>query len=388
VVISTYATARRDAALAASPLAALRPAAVIADEAQLMNNDRSRQSQALQRIARHAGSVVISSGTLVTYSMKNIYPAMAAADDLSWSAWERVRPRYMATRRSDDGYSELITGLRPEMEAEFRASLAGQFLRVSKNDVLDQLPPKIYSVLHPDIPAGWQHAYATMERQMLAELPDGTDLPVFDGLTQLTRLSQLASSATDVQVTIEPDPVTGLPVRHYHVTLKRPCWKAVSVLEILAERGGAPVAVFTDSRQLAMLTGTYCEEAGYKTGYVTGTGDGITSRSRAQAVQDFQDGFLNVIICTAGAGGVGITLTASNCAVMMQRSWRYDLGVQPEDRLHRIGAEVHDHVQIIDLVARGTVDQRRRETLRDKAGQWAQLCRDPRIVRELMGGLK
>jgi SNF2 family DNA or RNA helicase len=387
VLITTYATARRDAALAASPLCRVRPASVIADEAQLIGNDESQQSQAVQRLARHALQVLLCSGTMIKNSMKNAYPAIAALDSLSFPAWKRVKPRYMAARPSDDGYSETITGLRPEMEEEFFACLQGQMARRAKGDVLDQLPPKIYSVRHPEIPPEWRHAYDTMEADMLAELPGGGELPVMSVLAQLTRLSQLASSATDVQVTYEEGPA-GLPVPHYHVTLKRPSWKAESVLGALAERDGMPVAVFAESRQLAMLTGEYCEEAGYRAGYVTGTGGGITERTRKQAVAAFQAGKLDVIICTAGAGGLGITLTASNCAVMMQRSWELDLALQPEDRLHRIGAEIHPHVEIIDLVAKGTVDQRRRTVLKGKAGQLGQFARDPRIVRELLGGLR
>lgn len=387
VLLTTYATARKDAALASGPLVLLRPAAVVADEAHMIGNDRSNQSQAVQRLARHAISVLLCSGTMVTHSMKNIFPAMCSVDSRSWSAWERVKPRYMAARRSPDGYSETITGLRPEMAREFFASLEGQLVRRAKADVLDQLPPKIYSVRRPELPPEWRRAYDTMERDMLAQLPDGGELPVMSILAQLTRLSQLASSAADVTVTMEPDETTGLLVPHYRVQLKRPSWKAEAVLGILAERAGQPAAVFTESRQLAMITGEYCEEAGLKTGYVTGPGDGITRATRKQAVEDFQAGYLDVIICTAGAGGVGITLTASNCGIMMQRSWQLDLAVQPEDRQHRIGAERWDKVEIIDLVAKDTVDQRRRTVLKGKAGQLGQLVRDPRVVRELLGGL-
>jgi SNF2 family DNA or RNA helicase len=386
VLLTTYATARRDAALASGPLCLLRPATVIADEAQLIGNDESHQSQAVQRLARHALQVLLCSGTLIKHSMRNAYPALNALDHRSYSAWKRVKPRYMAVRAGDGGYDEIITGLRPEMEAEFFACLEGQLVRRAKADVADQLPPKIYSERCPEIPPEWRRAYDTMEADMLAQLPDGGELPVMSILAQLTRLSQLASSATDVQVTYEPDPATGLPVAHYHVTLMRPCWKAESVLGILAERPGMPVAVFAESRQLAMLTGQYCEQEGYRAGYVTGIGGGITDRTRRQAVADFQDGKLDVIICTAGAGGLGITLTASNCGVMMQRSFELDLALQPEDRLHRIGAEIHPHVEIIDLVAKRTVDERRRTVLRGKAGQLAQFCRDPRIVAELLGG--
>jgi SNF2 family DNA or RNA helicase len=393
-LITTYATARRDAADMNGPLVRICAKTVVADEVHLARNKDAHQSKALWRIAHYAGTFVGASGTLITHDFGDIYQPLFIMDPLSWPSKQRLKDRYLATRKAD--YDETILGLRPEMEAEFFAALASQLRRVAKADVLDQLPDKIYSVRRPEMPPEWRHAYDTMEAQMLAELPDGGELPVMSILAQLTRLSQLASSAANVSTTMELDEATGLLVPHYTVTLKPPCWKAEALLDLLAERPDQPTAVFAESRQLAMITGEYCRNAGLRTGYVVGAGDSgpygepglrITNRSRQNAVDDFQAGKLDVIICTLGAGGLGITLTASNCAAMLQRSFQFDLAIQPEDRVHRIGAEIHDHVEIVDFVTLNSIDQRRREVLRDKAGQLGQLVRDPRIVRALLGGL-
>jgi len=360
----------------------------------MIGNDRSRQSQAVQRIAKHAGSFIAASGTLITHSMKNIHPVLVCLDHRSYPAWYRTKARWIATRADPGGGDDIILGLRPEMQKEFFRCLAGQIVRRAKADVLEFLPPKIYSVRRPEMPPEWRRAYEGMEAAMLAELPDGGELPVMSVLAQLTRLSQLASSAADVEVTYEPDPDTGLLVPHYHVTLKRPSWKAESLLGYLAEREGLPTAVFTESRQLAMLAGGYCTEAGLRTGFITGPGPGlpggppVTQRTRERDKDAFQAGQLDVIICTAGAGGMGITLTAANAAAMLQRSWQLDLGLQPEDRIHRPGAERWDHVEITDFVTLGTIDQRRREVLKDKGAQLGQLLREPGFVRSLLGGLK
>jgi SNF2 family DNA or RNA helicase len=89
---------------------------------------------------------------------------------------------------------------------------------------------------------------------------------------------------------------------------------------------------------------------------------------------------------TTSAGGVGITLTAASVVVFLQRPWSYVEASQAEDRCHRIGSEIHDSIEIIDIVARRTVDSRVREVLRTKAGALAELVKDPRIVREVLGG--
>jgi hypothetical protein len=54
---------------------------------------------------------------------------------------------------------------------------------------------------------------------------------------------------------------------------------------------------------------------------------------------------------------------------------------------HRIGSEVHDSIEIVDIVATDTLDSRIRQVLYGKAGQLAELLQDKRIVTQLLGGL-
>ena len=393
-LITTYDTARIDAADDRGPLTRLHAATLVLDEMHLISNPKAKRTGAARRIGKHATTLVGCSGTWVTKDAGDTYAMLETMDPRSWPSKKRMKRRYLQVTEHD--YDEEITGLNPAAAEEFFATLAGQYHRYAKADVLPWLPRKIWSVLRPDIPPEWRKAYDQMESDWLAELPEGdTDLEAMDTLTRLTRLSQLASCAADVEWGERWDKKLETMVPCQIVTLRPPCWKAETLLGILAERPGQPTGVFTESRQLAMITGEYCEAAGLRTGYITGPGSrraggpggpGITSKTRLQAREDFQAGRLDVIVCTAGAGGTGITLTAGNCCVMTQRPWKYDLAVQPEDRHHRPGAEIHDHVQIIDVVAKGTVDERRRTVLREKAGQLSEVVRDSRIVRELLGG--
>lgn len=387
VSVTTYATARRDAADASGPLVKLKPASVVLDESHLIRTGQAKQTLAAQRIAKHAGTVIGLSGTLIVRDTGDAFPVLKALDEASWPSKERFRDRFCLTRKDD--YAEHITGLKPETEPEFRTCLAGQIIRRSRRDVLKDLPEVIYSVRRPEIPAEWIAAYRQMEQDMLAELPDGGELNAMDTLTQLTRLSQLASSAADVEWEEIIDTETGELVKKQKVTLRAPSWKAESLLEILAERT-EPAAVFTDSRQLAVICARYLSEAGLRFGLVIGQGpvDGaepVTQRSRREAIEAFQAGRRDAIVCTAGAGGTGITLTRAATVVMLQRSWQLDLAVQPEGRADRLGNK-NGTLEIIDIVAKGTVDQRRRSVLRGKAGMAAEFARDPRIVKELLGG--
>jgi hypothetical protein len=60
----------------------------------------------------------------------------------------------------------------------------------------------------------------------------------------LTRLSQLACAAADVDVEWVWDDEAGEERPHQRVTLKAPSWKVDALLEIMAERPGQPVVAF------------------------------------------------------------------------------------------------------------------------------------------------
>lgn len=394
VYVTTYGIASRDAgsslgsrpskaAREASPLLALDPATVVADECHKLKHQATEQSRAVRRLAEKADNFVGLSGTPITHNPGDLWPALYCLEPLAYPSRERWVTRYCRTVPGD--YSATVLGLAPHAEPEFRTTLLGQHRRVAKADVLAELPPKVYSVRTVELPPAWRKAYDELEGQMLAQLPDGGELSVMTVLAQLTRLSQLASAPADIEVTTEVVEVDGMEEERQHtkVHLKAPSWKVDELLEVMAERPSQPIVTFAPSRQLMMLAGEAAKGEGYRVGYVVG---GQTARERTANVDAFQGKELDLICVTTGAGGVGLTLTAARTAVFLQRPWSLVEALQSEDRLHRIGAEVHDSIEIVDVVAKKTIDSRVRTILRERAGALSELVQDPRIVAELLGG--
>lgn len=385
VYVTSYDTARMDAGTRyanRAPLVALAPVAVVADECHMIKSPHAARSTAVRRLAKRAACVVALSGTPITHNPADLWPTLVALAPDAWPSRERWVARYCQSVPAD--YGETVIGLDPATEPEFRTTLLGAHRRVAKADVLTQLPPKVYSVRTVELPPAWRKAYDDMEKRMLAELPDGGELSVMSVLAQLTRLSQLACAAADVTVTTETA-ADGTEREHVSVTLKAPSWKVDALLEVLDERPGAPVVAFAPSRQLMRLAGEAATHAGYRVGFVVG---GQSMTDRTDTVASFQRGELDLLCATTGAGGVGITLTAARTVVFLQRPWSLVESLQAEDRCHRIGSEIHDSIEIIDVVAAKTIDTRVRSVLREKAGQLADLVGDPRIVAELLGGSK
>lgn len=402
VYVASYGTAAKDAATAdqqkigrgKAPLMSLCARTVISDEVHKIKDAGSTYSRAVRNLAGRAhallGGFVGLSGTPITHSPKDLWPALYCVAPHAWPSSERWATRYCDTIPGDYG-SPTVLGLNQRAEPEFRETILGQYRRVAKADVLAHLPPKVYSVRHVELPERYRKAYDALESEMLAEMPDGGDeLEVPTVLAQLTRLLQLASAAADVTTWYEtlPDPMTGLPIekKRQDVKLRAPSWKVDELLDIMAERPGAQVLASAPSRQLMEIAAQAAQAKGYRVGRYFGLGDGVTAKGREREKAAFQAGELDLICVTTDAGGVGLTLTAASVVAMLQRPWSFVQSQQIEDRAHRIGSERHECVEIIDIVAAKTVETRVRTILRERAGQLSELVQDPRIVAELLGG--
>lgn len=409
VLVMSYETMRNDTGKAdrPGPLLKLKAGSVTYDECQALCNYDSLQSRQARRLAAHVPNVIAGSGTPITKNVASFWPVLNSMYPTSYPSRDRFKLHYCLSKRKDygQGSDADVTGLNPAMEPEFRVAMQGVFRRIAKADVLTDLPPKTYQTRWLDIPPDWRRAYDQMEADMLAELPDVlTPLEVQSTLAKMTRLAQLASSACDVETWTETE--GNVKSRHYgeevlrtKVTLREPCWKGTALLGLLAELhqgegelddygvqhghavGSRPCIAFAPSRQLVTLAGKMAERKGYKVGYITGA---VKRAERNEARHAFQRNELDLICVTLGAGGAGLTLTAADTEAFLQRSFAYVPNAQAEDRAHRRGQT--KNVQVVDFVARNTVESDVRAVLREKAGNLAELVQDRRIVESFLGG--
>lgn len=76
------------------------------------------------------------------------------------------------------------------------------------------------------------------------------------------------------------------------------------------------------------------EKAGWEGELLTGE---TPAKKRQGMVDNFQTGIKPVFVCTFGAGGVGLTLTAARTVILLDRPWTPGDAAQAEDRIRRIG---------------------------------------------------
>lgn len=85
---------------------------------------------------------------------------------------------------------------------------------------------------------------------------------------------------------------------------------------------------------------------------------------RQNAVDSFQEGKTNIIVCNLIAGGVGLTLTRAKNMLIQDFDWLPSNHTQAEDRIHRIGQ--NEDVFIQYLYSEGTIDEKMADLLESK----------------------
>jgi SNF2 family DNA or RNA helicase len=94
------------------------------------------------------------------------------------------------------------------------------------------------------------------------------------------------------------------------------------------------LVIFTSFARVAKEVYAKLNSSGWPTELLTGE---TPQKKRQVLVDKFQEGLSSVFVCTFGAGGVGVTLTAASTIILLDRPWTPGETRQAEDRIRRIG---------------------------------------------------
>jgi SNF2 family DNA or RNA helicase len=321
---------------------------VIADEVHRMKNRKAQQTQALKKITRVTyktalGGTPNSNGhPFEMWSVLNwLYPKLFPS---YWKFYERYTE---FTIQYPQGYRKPIG---PKNEKEFQEKIEPFTVRRLKKDVLKDLPDKYYTKVTVELHPTQRKAYNMMKDHMIAWIGEHEDTPLVAPvvIAQLTRLMQFAIAYGSFDDVDNPD----------KLQLEEPSSKLDALMELLEDAGDEQVVVFTKFKGFVKLAEKRFKKEGIS--YVAFTGD-TPQVDRGNIIKRFQSGQSRVFIGTIAAGGVGITLHSASTVIFVDRDWSPALNAQAEDRLHRIGQK--NAVQVIDIIAKDTIDRGRHQML-------------------------
>jgi SNF2 family DNA or RNA helicase len=337
-----------------------RPCLMAIDESTTVKNPSAQRTRAAIKLGRLAAYRRIMSGTPVTRSPLDLYSQaqFLAPGLLDHSSFFSFRNRYAILRQRRMGTRSFaeITGY--HRLDELRAKIERWSSRVMKSDCLD-LPAKVYVTRAVELSAEQRRAYDQMRRDSVALLASGDVASATVVITQILRLHQICCG----HLPVEGGGVVALP--HHRLD---------ELMHILDETSGRVIIWATYRHDIhaieAAIASVYGREA--VVSYFGDTGE----EARSFARDAFQDPASPVryFVGQPRTGGYGLTLTAASAVIYYSNSFDLEIRLQSEDRAHRIGQT--QSVTYIDLMARGTVDERIVEALRAKLSLAGQVLGD------------
>lgn len=331
LVVTTYATATRDI----DELAQYRWNRVVLDEAQAVKNSLSRGAKAVRRLdAEHR---VALTGTPVENRLAELWSIMDFLNPGLLGSSESFRARY-AVPVEKYGQTEPAERLRRVTRP--------YILRRLKTDptIIDDLPDKIEVKQYCRLTTEQASLYQAIVEEMMEKI-ESTDGIERRGnvLAAMTKLKQVCNHPA--QLLHDRSPVgarSGKVIRLEEI-----------LEEILAE--GDRVLCFTQFTEFAeMLAPHLAARFGQDVAYLHG---GVPKKRRDEMVARFQSGEgPSIFLLSLKAGGTGLTLTAANHVVHLDRWWNPAVENQATDRAFRIGQK--RTVQVRKFICTGTLEEK------------------------------
>ncbi|MGI5214139.1 SNF2-related protein [Plantactinospora sp. CA-290183] len=360
LVLTTYSIAARDAVA----LAEVDWHRIVVDEAQAIKNAATRQAAAVRSLpARHRVAVT---GTPVENRLADLWSIMEFANPGLLGNAPAFKKRYAEPieRHGDD-----------EAAARLRRITGPFVLRRVKTDssIITDLPEKLEMEVLCNLTREQASLYQAVVDDMMARIESSEGIERRGlVLATMTRLKQVCNHPAQVL-----RDGSALPGRS---------GKLARLEEILDEvlAAGEKALIFSQYAEFGgMLRAHLAARFGREVLFLHG---GVGKAERDELVARFQDGRSgpddrpdptsgpggpSLFILSLKAGGTGLTLTAANHVIHVDRWWNPAVEDQATDRAFRIGQR--RPVQVRKFVCAGTVEEKVAAMIAEKRGLAAKI---------------
>jgi SNF2 family DNA or RNA helicase len=321
----------------------------IYDEAHYLKNPSAKRTKASQ-------GIVAKRHFLLTGS-----PMLGHVNDL-WSLLYRIDPsmeKYYSFRNRYcvfGGYKDKqIIGVKNRDELYGR--LQRVMVRRIKSDVLD-LPDKQHIIIRLDLSPLQRKLYDEIMDEMRLDAPDpavASPMEIENALTKFLRLKQVCGTPA----ALEFEEATGVFYPDESAKLDR----ALEMVDEIVNELGEHVVVFTQFRAVQRCMVERLDKRGIKAAVLHGD---VPANERVPAVTAWKKGEPAAMVAMLQVAGVGLNMTAARKAIFLDKLFVPKLNEQAEDRIHRIGQDTTQPVQIYQLAMRNTIEQRVERILKTK----------------------
>jgi len=284
---------------------------LIVDESILVKNRKAKRTQAIKQLAKGINRVWELSGSPASRFYDDLWAQFNILDQKRFRSYWRFARQYCHV--VDNGWGLQIVANRIGSPERLQQDLADIYFCRTQDQVLD-LPDWLFESYEIPLYHDQWKPYMQMATEFWAALPEGDVVLSPNVLSQLTRLIQIASS---------PSIIGG--------KARAAKWDAaIDMLEWV----GKPAIIWTNFIATAKGVANLATERGYTVEVLTGQ---TPQKDREAIVHRFQTLKTDVLVAHPKVGKFGLTLTAAQTAIYLERNYEGDNYYQSLHRVRRIG---------------------------------------------------
>lgn len=327
---------------------------IICDEAHYVKERTSKRTKAVHRLAAAAQRSFLLTGSPILNRPNELWSLLHIINPERFKKYWSFVYRYCVM----GGWkNKQIVGVKNK--AELRSILGEVMIRRMKSEVLDIPDKEIIDVFVDLEPTVQRPAYDALDKEMMLEIPgDPTPMEVENALTKMLRHKQICGTPATIGLADKSS-------------------KLDRLMEMIKEKVDGdppePVVVFTQFRGVLEAIEQRCERAGIPCWAIHGD---VKKHLRMETRKEWEESPQPGVLIVMLQMGIGMNLTHAKIAFFVDRLYSPKLNEQAEDRLHRIGADDTQPVQIVILHARKTIEQRIATILTGKSKLFKTLVED------------
>jgi superfamily II DNA or RNA helicase len=353
--IINYELVRHDA----DELFKLRPDLIILDEAQRIKNWRTKTAQLVKGLPSRYAFVL--TGTPLENRIDELYSIFQFLDPRILGPLWHFNDRFYELEQRPNGSYKVLGYKNLD---QLRAIVAPYSLRRTRKEVLKDLPSRTDNNFFVEMTDPQWKAYNEFREHLAKLIAISHRRPLTPKEREIIMLCLIKMRLICDALALHDKE---LPPKDYERTGP----KLGELEEILVEEiasNGHKAVVFSQWANMLVLTEPVIRRIGL--GYIKLTGD-VPSAKRGDLIQKFFEDSQCRVFLSTDAGGVGLNLQAASLVINLDLPWNPAVLEQRIGRAHRHGQK--QSVQVINLIAKDTIEERMLDTLAAKRDVFASV---------------
>ena len=326
LVIASYGLLQQDV----EAFQKIRWTTIVLDEAQAIKNANTKRTQAAYQL--QGDFRLVTTGTPIENHLGEL-----------WSLFRFLNPGLLFSQQKfGERFQTPIERDHDDKSRHALKKLVQPFmLRRTKNQVLQELPPRTEITLSVSLSDAEMALYEALRQQALERLTEETADGENKHLQVLAEITRLRLAACHPQLAM---PGSALPSSKL---------QAFGELVLELRENQHKALVFSQFVKHLTLLREWLDGQGIHYQYLDGS---TPMEQRKERVDAFQRGEGDIFLISLKAGGFGLNLTAADYVIHMDPWWNPAVEDQASDRAHRIGQQ--RPVTVYRLVAENTIEEK------------------------------